>query len=339
MDPVNPPTVDGPIRRGVERTPRRPPAPSAELRAVARRSVLWGVAIAAVLALLAPGSMVGLPSPVDGLVTSGFAGGYPAACSPQVSPPPSAIRIALPNPSTPAPAGSTLGVAYALAVGVTGTAPAGSVTVDVPTLTALVPLANGSTLAVVIGPRALSAPTDTWTADGAATGAHAFGAATAFAGGEAVLSSSLLAVSATTPYGTVTVALRWGWTLTDGGTVLAASGWSTPTAGDGSILVPQEHLTLVDHGPANATAGSAYPVELSGGTPGGTILLKLEGATTGTTVRSAEGTIPADPSTAYVVTISLSGSAGALAPGPFLVHVHGPCGGILYSLPVTITAA
>jgi hypothetical protein len=263
------------------------------------------------------------------------------ACTANPAIPPSGVLVSGPAPVGWAGAGSVLSVAYELrAVPFTGSAVQG--TVELPSVTAVFPNASGGTLSVFVPPRALNVTTYSWSSAALATRTHVLSSSVAFPpNGTAFLTSQLLAVMASPPYGSLLLELRWSWNLTLNGQLVESSGWTTPTVAGShpSIFYPQSFVSLAPVGPQAALIGSSLTFTFSQGPPSARYSLKLENSSNGATVNRVNATPPADRSQPYAVSIPVLGARSPIGAGAYLVHAHSSCGAILYSVGVSATFA
>ncbi|MCI4360841.1 MAG: hypothetical protein L3J91_03990, partial [Thermoplasmata archaeon] len=297
----------------------------------------------AVISLLAMGGSAVLLA--GGFVIDPTPGATPSTsvtCSTTGSTPPSALAVPAPDPSGTAAGGDVLSIAYELEAVVL---PPGdpSVTVEMPSVAAIFPLVGNGSVSVYVPPSPISVSLSTWSDPAAARGAHSLTGPVDFApGAPASLSTELLAVMASTPSGAATLEIRWSWNLTDANGTVGSDSWSVPSSAGPfpSVFVPQPYVQLVSTSGSGGTGGSSYTVALASGPSSSSYLLKLENASTGATLNTATFASPPDPSSGFAGSIPLAARAGnPLAPGAYLLHVHGPCGGILYSVPVRVTSS
>jgi len=320
---------------GPDGPPHDPPngrLPRARGRAL--EGALLAVAVlagAGFLYAIAGGQLEPAPSSSNG-------GPAPLACAASSSPAPSSLQIPASSPSGSHPAGSVLGVSYQVRALAASGAPA-QVVVQMPSVLTLFPLAPAGTASVFVPATSLTVNTSAWAAGPSTTRSHPIDQTTTFdpAGGT-VLSTQLIAVMASGPAGSVRLEVRWSWNLTDPTGSVENGGWTIPTDQGPfpSLFSPQPFAQLVATSGSPEPAGATFTVTLAADPAPSSYLLKLENATTGATLNTATFA-PAGSASTFSGSIDLTGPSGGLAPGPYLVHVHGPCGGILYSVPVQVT--
>ena len=272
---------------------------------------------------------------VDPVVTSG------PSCTYVAGVPPGALRISASPPSGSYPVGTTLSALVELrAVASSGLDPTG--TVDLPSLSAVFGISGGTSITLVLAPRSVNVSEAGWTDPSVATASTVLAAATEFPPeGNATLSSSLIALMASAPFGALEVGARWHWALQPPGGTEVDGAWTVPSASGGvpSLLFPQPLVRPAQGVPTSGTIGTNFTVQLVGGTPGQTFPMKLENATTGATLNLGSAVSPPATVPSFRGVILLLGATGYLAAGHYLVHLHDACGSILYSWPVTATYA
>ncbi len=218
-----------------------------------------------------------------------------------------------------------------------GSVPGG--VVEFPTVDFVFPTSPGGPIVVVLLSRQVNV-SPTWSDPASASTSRTLPAPVGFAsGGNATLSTALLAVMASSPPGSLRIEVRWEWTLTVPGSPPQGGTWSTSSPSGPGTLFPRPYVSLLRNSSSNATIGENYTISLSGSPPAQSFLLKLENATTGETLNL--GSIsPGSPANASQTgSVVLLTPSGFLVPGSYLVHIHDPCGAILYSLPISATYA
>lgn len=260
-------------------------------------------------------------------------------CNPAGPYPPSALRILLPDPTTPLFSGGALSVTYEVEIANFGPSHQGTI-VYFPSVFTTFPRASGGSLTLYFSPRHLAVQSGGWSSPGfasqsvAPTGGFAFSSS-----GHAQLSSQILAVMATASYPNLTLEVRWQWVLTQPDGSSATSGWSTPsptatsTGGAPSVFYPAPYVSLAALPSRTRTIGSEYSATLGGMFQGRTFFLELEYPGNGSVVQSQAQTAPWG-GTSFQVQILLLNYDGFLDPASYLVHIHDDCGALLYSLPV-----
>jgi hypothetical protein len=258
------------------------------------------------------------------------------ACPPTTTTPSAALDIAGTAPAGVLPPGTTLSVSYGVQA---LTLPSGTSesNVELPGVTAIFALSGGGTFQIFVGAQTLTVTEGAWTI---VTGhSVSFGTNTTFsAGPSAQLSTQLLAVMTTAPVGTLDLEVRWSWSIANVDGSSSSGPWTVPgtTGTFPSVFFPDPYVALVGESPSDEQTGAIFSVELSGA-PGHTqFLLKLENATTGSTLNRAWFNSTNTAGATFSGSIQLSAGLYGLSPGTYLVHVHDDCGGILYSLSVHV---
>ncbi|MCI4332337.1 MAG: hypothetical protein L3K01_01200 [Thermoplasmata archaeon] len=291
-----------------------------------------------------PAHRVPAPPGVPPVGNSSSSSSPATSCNRVTTPTPSSILVPLPGPTGTLAAGGSLGVAFEFSVANSSPASSGA-TVDVPSVFATFPLQSGGSASVYLPPHSFPVAGSGWLNGSRSTGSTPTVNALAFASnGSALLSSQKIAVLANTPYGALTLQVRWQWTVTSPNGSTTTGAWSVPTASSGwptsvpSIFEPAPVVTRVSETGPNGTIGTNFTAQLGGNVSGRYFFLELEAASTGKVTQSHGETAPVG-ATAANVTIVLLNYDRYLYPGNYLVHIHDACGALLLSLPVKATYA
>lgn len=258
---------------------------------------------------------------------SGGSGSPPLVqCASNGTTPAGSWQVTAPGPAGTVSNGTILGVAYAVRL---GGGPSTAAQLEVPTVVAQLQTTSGS-ISVVFPPTSLAVTDGTWSE---VVRNRTLGTTTFLAGSSTTFSTELLATQVQAQTGTVPIEVRAGWGLSAGYGPSTGVNW---TPAPGPTIQAQPFVALRDHSPSPAPEGTTFTVDLAGGPSGATYELKLENSTSGRTLVVAKFLAPATPSPEFQGAVLLDGSANGSAVGADLVHLHGPCGGILYSIPVTV---
>jgi PKD repeat protein len=284
------------------------------------------------LLVLPPGAPVHIANPLDGHAALATA---PSNCSA-----PADLVMPLKDPVGSLPADGSIQATYELKI-VNPPSPGSSLVVHLPRITAEFPLVNGTIYQVSIAPHVLPAVGGSWTPPGNDTATKTVPGGLSFeAGGSALLTSGLIAVMANTQAFTgENLSFRWSWNVsTPNGTV--NSGWSVNTWDKScpSVFPPAPYVQLDHVWNTTAPPMSNFTAALSGFVPGQYFFLELENPS-GDVVYSQGTTVPANASTPYNVSMTLTSWGGSILPGPYLAHIHNVAGSLLYSISVLVTAA
>lgn len=298
-------------------------------------AALFAVLIAALVGLVAVGAPL--------LFHHGSPGGGgssvlpPPTCVGNATNGPSSFIISSPNPAVNAPSGSQLSVSYEVRALVSGAGTA-SIKVDVPTVTAVFPTEGGGSITIQVGPHVLAAALSAWSDPNATSHSRTLNSSTVFqSNASAYLSTSKIAVSAPTPFGSFALEVRWQWVLTPTGGAPVVGPWTVPTAqgSSPSEFYPAAAVTLVGSSGTNATIGWNFTLALSGAAPSESFVIKLENVTTGGDLRDSSAVAPSAAGAPFNASVLVLGTSGALVPGKYIIHLHDACNALLLSLPIT----
>jgi hypothetical protein len=266
------------------------------------------------------------------------------SCNRVTTPTPSSILIPVPGPTPSLSAGGTVSAVFEFLVQNESSAQVG-IGVDVPSVFATFPLASGGSVSIYVAPHDFSLSGPGWMSASRSTGSFVASSTLTFAtGGSAVLSSQKLAVLANASYGSVTLELRWHWTLTPTSGTNTTGAWSTPTGASGwpssvpSIFEPAPQISVLSQSGPSGTIGDNFTARLGGIVASRYFFLELESASTGKVAQNS-GQTAAAGATATTVAIVLLNYDRYLYPGNYLVHIHDACGALLVSLPLNASYA
>jgi PKD repeat protein len=291
--------------------------------------------VAAAGLLLLPGvlplGVSGAPAPAGRFVTDSA----PSNCTA-----PASVVMPLKDPVGSLAAGSTIQATYELKI-VNPPSPGATLEVHLPRITAEFDLVNGTLYQISIAPHVLTSVGGAWTPPGNDTATKTVQSAISFEpGGGALLTSALIAVMANTlAFTGENLSVRWSWNVSSpNGTVF--SGWAVNEwyKSCPSDFAPAPYVDLVQYWNATAPPLSNFTAALSGFVPGQYFFLELENPS-GDVVYSQATTVPANATTPYNVSMTLTSWGPPILPGPYLAHIHNVAGSLLYSISVIVTAA
>ncbi|MCI4321413.1 MAG: hypothetical protein L3K05_03810 [Thermoplasmata archaeon] len=269
----------------------------------------------------------------------------PLACNRVTTPTPSSILVPVAGPSRATGRGGSVGATFEFSVA-NATSRQSGITVEVPSVFAAFPLSGGGSTSIYFGPRSFPLTGGGGWLNGSRSSATlpAPNGLAFAANATALLSSQKIAVLADTPYGSVTLEVRWQWTVTTSNGSTTTGAWSVPTSSSGwpasvpSIFEPAPAITRLWESGPNASIGSNFTARLGGNVSARYFFLELESASTGKVAQDHGLTSSAGASSA-TVTIVLLNYDRYLYPGNYLVHIHDACGALLMSLPVNASYA
>lgn len=222
------------------------------------------------------------------------------------------LLVPAPAPNGSAPGGSALEVAYQVKLDSAASAP-GLTTVYFPTMSVTFEVGWGA-LPVVIPPAVVNLTTENWTASPATTRSVELQNLTYFVGDAPVaLSSELLSVMSSRPYGTVSLLFEWQYRLSTPGA--AEIPWSP--AG-GVALEPAELARLTRVAPLTLAPGGPVEACVDGPVADRTFSLHAEVASPYDDFVQRTVVIPADPTLPYCWNVTIPGT---IRPGPILLHL------------------
>jgi hypothetical protein len=290
-------------------------------------SATVGIAIVALLAAS------GIAAACGG---GGGGGGLTNNCS--AAGPVDALQIPLGVPQTTAPAGSNISASYQVEIVGYWSANNGTL-IHFPSVYVKIPLNATTKFAFYFAPTNVTINGSGWSSPVTKNGT--LGAASNFNGGvgNATLSTVSIAVMQKDHWGTLTVAVRWGWSLTVSGST--SSMWSVPNASATSpalpsIFQPAPYVELDQTtNTTAAVAGSYFEAKITGAV----------GKTSfGVSIEYPNGTeIVCQHQVShrwthclivYVPLVYLNGTP--LAPGHYIVHIHDSFGAIVHTISVTV---
>lgn len=320
---------DGFGRRGRARSGSRP---GRKLRAV---SVLAALVVALGVGVLAPSV------PSSGPAAGGSERNIAASvCNSVTGPTPSAVLIATAPPSASLLPGGQARASIEVAE-VNGSSATSPITVTLPSLFASLPTSPSGSSTLYLAPQSVVVGGTGWNHAAGLSVTKNYSSGVSFRGsGTASLSTEKLAVMASANYGTLTIEVRWHWTLTQPGGSTVTGAWTQPSArpnGTGSLpseFYPAPYVALLAHSPSPIDIGQSFNETLGGHVAGRAFFLELEFPSNGSVVQAQGGTAPSTATT-YVARIVLLDYNHYLTPGTYLVHVHDGCGAMLSSLSVS----
>jgi hypothetical protein len=319
-------------------------APPVFRGASASRNLLGAVvslaAVLFVVALMVPSSASPLVASSASAGSSTFASSNSTgpSCNPVRALSPSSLFItnAVPTRSL-TPGGNISGQLELAVVSLNNTS--FPVTVYLPATFYKFPLAAGGNFSLEIPPRNVTLNASGWSPMGLLARSSAVAAGLVFkTGAQASLTSMKVSLMVNARYGQVTLEARWRWGNTPSPSHSTYGSWSVPTnltktphfVDLPSIFFPAPYAALIGSTGSVATIGGSYNATLSGPLIGGQLFFLEMEYPSGKVVQDLGQTAPANATT-YNVTIPMLNYNHALTPGPYLVHIHDACGGLLYN--------
>jgi Phosphoesterase family len=282
------------------------------------------------------------PSPsVHGAgISSG--GGYDCGAPSRVA---SALDILQPNPIYPLLAGAKLNASYEYEA-VNYTAADQNITVYVPVSQALFPLASGPDASValpagstLIGQGGWSTPVNATLTEPTNQTFTASPLAGLYTEGYYNGSQVSDAVQAAAPYGNLTLAFRWSWTLTEPNGTTYAGAWTVPSASSSYPALPSvfEPAPLVQsvansaNNSAKVAMGDDFIDDISGYVANTTFTLSFQ-TSTGAVIASVGLTTAAHPYPYVNASIPIVSPLHALSAGSYIFHVTDRCGALVQDI-------
>lgn len=207
----------------------------------------------------------------------------------------------------------------------------GSITFYVPSEQVTVPESGGGKITLFVSPHTFAVQ-GTSTQGGASTQVQKTlpQAGKLVAGSSAEMSSQLIAITNTVPWGQAPISFTWQWkVLAPGGGSTLAAGASSPAS-----IEPQEYVKIVSSGPSQISPGQSFRVCFGGSTfQGRTLSLHMEVPNPYYAFAWNTTHIPANAASPYCMSVQMPTSFHDL-PTPLLVHVwaYATQPGILYVL-------
>ncbi|MCI4366995.1 MAG: hypothetical protein L3K08_04505 [Thermoplasmata archaeon] len=268
-------------------------------------------------------------------------GGFTTICNPK-NPSPSALYISATNP-THAAAGDLLNVSYEYRV-VNYTKADKGVELLFPSVVVVFPYLSAGSLLIYFGPKNAVIANSLWS-DAATLKVTTKLVSTAVfdPNASAHLSTSKLAVMATTPTGSMTLEVRWHWTLyhTQSGSKVTGP-WTKPSLNASSpnlpsTFYPAAYVGIVSTSGSSVATNTTYVVQLNGSVSSTWFRVVLEYPNNGTEIQSIYENTTAN-STLFNATLPVAFRSGTGIPaGSYLIHVHDSCQAIVHLLKVTVT--
>jgi len=259
-----------------------------------------------------------------------------SACPVTTTPDAASRRVALNSPSFGLSTGDSLTAVFELRATNTTLSPL-NVRLNVPSFFAKFPLANGTTLQLYLPLRTIVLTNSSWSSASLATKSKTMTAPTSFTSAKAVMTSELLSIMATAPYGSLTLAFRWQWSVqfASNGTVVT-SPWSVvkTTGTNPTTFYPPPYVQLASTSNSTTAIGSTFTAYVLGAISQTTFYSVLEYASTGNTLRNQVTVTPSGNATQDAVGVKILPKSGSLAPATLLDHLRNVCGALLYSITV-----
>jgi hypothetical protein len=304
---------------------------------------LRGAYLASGAAAVAAVALLALPSGAFGLLTPmGSQNALPltTTCNPK-NPSPSALDIPGTNAGH-AVAGDLLNATLEFLVANYTKADKG-LWILFPSVTAVFPESPSGSVSVFIAARTVVVLGSQW------SNASLFAGSTTLSGtptfnpnGTAYLSTSKVALMATTTTGSLTLKVRWHWTLFHVKTGARASGaWTSPSRYAKSpylpsIFFPAAYVGIVSTSGPSVPTNSTYSVVLNGSVSSTWFRMVIEYPNNGTEIQSIIENTTANATT-FNATLPVTFRNGTGIPsGKYLIHVHDSCQAIVHLLQVSV---
>lgn len=265
-------------------------------------------------------------------------------CFSTSTPTPSSILLPIALPNQSVPAGGSLAATVEFAV-VNYSSHQSGLQVSVPSDFATFPTSSGGEVQLYLPPEAFAVTGSGWLVASEQTKAVTEPSGLTFAStGSAVLSTQKIAVLANATYGTMTLEVRWQWSITPSGGSTTPGPWSVPTpkanwpSSTPSEFYPAPYVAITSSNGPSETIGANFSAQLTGIVASRYFFLELESPSTGK-VSQDHGQTAASGATKATVTIPILNYDRYLYPGSYLVHIHDACGALLRSVSVTAAYA
>jgi hypothetical protein len=268
-------------------------------------------------------------------------GGFTTICNPK-SPSPSALYISGANP-THAAAGDLLNVSYEYRV-VNYTKVDKGVELLFPSVVVVFPYLSAGSLLLYLGPKTAVIANSQWSVASALEATTKLVSTVTFdPNASAHLSTSKLAVMATAPTGSMSLEVRWHWTIYHIKSGSKATGpWTKPslTASSPNLpstFYPAAYVGIVSTSGSSVPTNTTYVVQLNGSVSSTWFRMVLEYPNNGTEIQSIYENTTAN-NTLFNATLPVAYRSGTGIPaGSYLIHVHDSCQAIVHLLKVTVT--
>lgn len=265
-------------------------------------------------------------------------------CFSTSTPTPSSILLPIAPPNQSVPAGGSLGATVEFAI-VNYSSHQSGVQISVPSDFATFPTSSGGEVQLYLPPQVFTATGSGWLVASEQTKTVVEPSGVTFATtGSAVLSTQKIAVLANATYGTMTLEVRWQWSITPSGGSTTHGPWSVPTSkanwpsSTPSEFYPAPYVAIASWNGPSETVGTNFSAQLTGIVASRYFFLELESPSTGK-VSQDHGQTAASGATKTTVTIPMLNYDRYLYPGSYLVHIHDACGALLRSVSVTAAYA
>jgi len=213
-----------------------------------------------------------------------------------------------------------------------------------PSVTTVFPLLPSGTHQVFSAPRTSVIAGSKWSDAKSLAVSSKVGATLTFnPNASAYLSTAKIAVMATTPTGSLTLEVRWHWTVfhvKNGHRTTGA--WSTPTSTARapylpSIFFPASYVGIVSTSGSPVATNTTYVVGLNGTVAGTWFRMVFEYPNNGTEIQSIYEYTTANI-TLFNATVPVAFTNGTGVPsGNYLIHVHDSCQAIVHVLKVAVS--
>jgi hypothetical protein len=217
--------------------------------------------------------------------------------------------------------------------------------VEVPTMTAVFPNVSSGSLKEVVPPATIFLNKSGWNTAEIRTSSLRVPANSTFSTARAYLSSSKLAFLVNATSGTLTLQVRWHWSVYDpvNGTT-RSSGWTVPSNSSTSPYLPStfypaDWVGVVATSNLTEPSGASFNMTVDGAVTSTVFRVVLEYPNNGTEIQSIYENTPAKGKLFNATVPLMFTNFTGVLPGHYLVHLHDRCNAILHLFQVTVVAA
>ncbi len=239
----------------------------------------------------------------------------------------SAFRIFSTNAPGTLTSGATVTVEYQLEA-VNYVPSDGAVNLTMPGVFAKFPLTTGGNLTLFFLPRQIPLPDQGWSSIAYATDVHKITGTTTFSPHKASLTTELLAVQSTAPYG-LNLSVEWRWIVASPTGPNVTGSWTELYNG----LAPVQKVTVTPTLPTGSSQylGTLWTATLTGAVANQSFLVEVENASVGLPSGHMQGSFTggSNATSLQVSTYLFYTRPNLTLPGLLLVHVHLRCEGLL----------
>ncbi len=239
----------------------------------------------------------------------------------------SAFRIFSTNAAGTLTSGATVTVEYQLEA-VNYVPSDGAVNLSMPGVFAKFPLATGGNLTLFFLARQIPLPDQGWSSTSYATDVHKITGTTTFSAHKASLTTELLAVQSTAPYG-LNLSVEWRWIVASPTGPNVTGSWTELYNG----LSPVQKVTVTPTLPSGSSQylGTLWTATLTGAVANQPFLVEVENASVGLPTGHMQGSFTgsSNATSLQVSTYLFYSRPNLTLPGLLLVHIHERCEGLL----------